>query len=419
MKAPESKRILAVVNNVWPPPVQITGISVIYECQKELAKLGNEVHILTSIGIWDKNARGSIGEDLREVRKWHQEEEKRYNIKFHTYNLQSLKAFPRLVFFINRFVPIALIPLLNLKYKFDVIHEYTSTPLLVFRSWLLKVILRSPIVCHTLIAQTPFFFGSFKWLSFFHPAIDTVICSSLDIKRKLISVGYPSKLLYSLPLGVDDKKFIKLPGRNGVRDRYRIPRDSRLFLFLAPIEPHKGPDIFVNSAIKLLKLSRQKNLLFIIATYKSPGKTPYEERKAEILKLTLGYEKYFKIYEGQHNVPSLMAMADFVVVPQTTIDGATSHPVTLLEAMAAKKITISSDICGISEVVKDGCNGFLFENKNIDSLAGKMLYVSKNFDRLTAVRKNAYRAIEDNYKVGEIAKRVNNIYRGKGENGCC
>ena len=47
-------------------------------------------------------------------------------------------------------------------------------------------------------------------------------------------------------------------------------------------------------------------------------------------------------------------------------------PRVILEAMALAKPAIASNVGGISEVVKDGVNGFLIEPKNISKLVEKI-----------------------------------------------
>lgn len=44
----------------------------------------------------------------------------------------------------------------------------------------------------------------------------------------------------------------------------------------------------------------------------------------------------------------------------------------LIEAMSCGKAVIGSDVGGISRLIEDGCNGFLFESENVDELANKM-----------------------------------------------
>ncbi len=414
MEIKKSKKILVLVNNVWPPPVWITGVSIVYDCLKELVHFGYEVHILTSVGLWEKNLQGSTtSSNLEDVNKWHTKQSAKYNLIFHTYSLGFLNKLPQLSFFVNRVVPLFMVPYLHKKYKFNIIHEYTSTPLLIFRGWVLKKILKVKVF-HTLMTELPTLLGSPMWLSLIKPKINRVICSNYRISENLISVGYPKSLTCYLSLGVNYKKFSNLPSKVSIRKKYFIKESKKVVLFVAPLDSYKGPDIFAKACEKVIEsnLVERKDLLFIIATYKSGGKIPYKVRKSQILKIIGVKKECFKIYEGVLNVKELYALSDIVVVPQTSIDGATGHPVTLLEAMAAKKVVIASDIHGIDEVVKDNVNGFLFSNKDTGSLAEKIIYVLKNLNNLEDIKSNASNTVEKKFGVDHIAKNLVNMYQG-------
>jgi len=400
-------RILFVVNNIWPPPVFVTGISVIYACIKQLAKTGYDVHILTSIGLWDKYAQKSRIDTLYDVRKWQQEEEKRYGVHFHTYSLPFLSAFPKLAFIVNRFIPILIVPIVHRKYSFDAIHEYTSTPALLYRSIILKRLCPSARIFHTIIAQIPNRTGSAGWISHFPPKIDCVICSSRFIADSMVAAGYAKSLIKVLSLGVDDQRFKAKHSRLTLRRKYGLKNRALIVLFIGPIEPHKGADIFAKAAVGLGKL---ENVIFICATYDSPGHIPYADRRREIERITMPLGNRFIIREGIHNVPELMALSDAVVVPQTTVDGATAHPVTLLEAMAAGCIVVASDLAG-TEVIQHGINGFIFANKNIHQLVRLLRSIAENSTVRTKIGSTAIQTIRKEYAISVIAKKLSAFYR--------
>lgn len=404
----KSKKILTIVNNVWPPPVLITGISIMYACQIESSKLGNEVHILTSTGLWDKDSQKSNIDDLYNVEKWFENEEKNHNIKFHTYNMSMFSRFPRLGFYINRIMPFFIVPFLHMKYRFDVVHEYTSTPLLIWRTFIFKKLFGVSKAVHTIVAGSPYFIGSHKMLSKVKPHIDKIICTNNRIYNNFKSIGYPTEELINLSLGVDGEKFKTLPDKKLSRKKYNILPEKYIFLFLAPLEHHKGPDIFAEAAKQLLKQSNSPNdVLFLIATYESPGKRHYKERKGDIQTILKNYEDNYKIIEGIFDVPELLALADAVVFPQRTFDGATGHPVTLLEAMLSECLVIGSDLAGINDLV-DGKNGYLFKLGSFEDLTDKMLHAYSHEHQIAPLKHAAKELIKDRYLVSSIAKVLNN-----------
>ena len=281
---------------------------------------------------------------------------------------------------------------------------------MLYRSYFLSLITKTKHV-HTLIAETPFFFGSYKWVRVFTPSIFKIICANASIKNNFIKAGYNPKKLEVITLGVNARKFDnKKFDKELLLKKYALPQDVKVVLFLAPIEPHKGPEIFIKGAVHALKRwGQKKNLLFLVATYKSPGKIPYEQRKQDFISKANGFRKHFKIIEGKHNVPELMAMSDLVCFPQVSTDGATGHPVTLLEAMSAKCLVLASDLAGLTEVVEHNKTGFLFKNKDYEDMGNKLLEAINSKNKSEIVEK-AYKEIYDKYNIDIVAEKIVKVY---------
>ncbi len=83
----------------------------------------------------------------------------------------------------------------------------------------------------------------------------------------------------------------------------------------------------------------------------------------------------------------------------------------VLEAMAFGVLVISSDCGGMSEVIEDGVNGFLFENRSKESLLSKLMLVSQlkneEYQRIT---KNARQTIEERFTEGNMVDGMLNLY---------
>jgi glycosyltransferase involved in cell wall biosynthesis len=401
--------VLVVINNIWPPPVLLTGVSILYECQKKLALLGHEVHLLTSIGVWDKCSSRSNIDELYDVKSWHQTQEQLFKVKFHTYDLSRLKKWPRLAFYINRLLPLIFIPYLHFKHRFNVIHEYTSTPALIYRSYLLKTLLSTRLY-HTIIAEIPTIMGSHSWLKFLTPKLDKIICTNKNIHHKFRAVGYSLNDLSLVPLGVDFEKFEKIPGRLVMKKKYGFDQKKTTVLFLGPLENHKGYKVFMEGALKALE--KVNDILFVLATYDSPdiNLRAYGERKNEILSLINSFPENFKILEGIHNVTELMAFSDFIVLPQISIDGATAHPVTMLEGMASKRPVIVSDLKALKELIIHKETGYLFNTNDPGNLSEVLLEAINESSLNEQIALNGYNLIRSKYRIEKIASSIEAIY---------
>lgn len=83
-------------------------------------------------------------------------------------------------------------------------------------------------------------------------------------------------------------------------------------------------------------------------------------------------------------------------------------PVVIQEGLAAGKPIIASDVGGIRDIIKDGWNGFLIEQKKPDRIAAKILELLNNEELITAFSKNAVET-SDVYDWGVIANKYRNI----------
>lgn len=166
--------------------------------------------------------------------------------------------------------------------------------------------------------------------------------------------------------------------------------------------------IFDNELMhKIQKNIEFNKLLFIFAGNDSYDDIfYYKELKREIEKFPN------KILLGkvlQTNMPSLYKAIDIVLVPSLF----ESASIVSLEAMAAKKIILASNVGGIPELVKDTERGFLFEKENIDDLKLKLLYILTNLKskKLDKIRDAGYEFCIKNYNWSKIADRTIEIYK--------
>jgi glycosyltransferase involved in cell wall biosynthesis len=104
--------------------------------------------------------------------------------------------------------------------------------------------------------------------------------------------------------------------------------------------------------------------------------------------------------------------SDVILVPSITteegVEEATS--LTMLEGMACGKIVVCTKVGGMKEVIKDGENGFLIDQKSEDAIVEKLLFIKNNMNQLEELKKNARHCAEKHGYI-EHAKTVLQIYK--------
>ena len=156
-----------------------------------------------------------------------------------------------------------------------------------------------------------------------------------------------------------------------------------------------------NRLIYIGAIDERKNILLLLQTLYSlvqNGKFYFleilgdflaEDYKNEILGYVKnkGLSKYIKFHGwvSQATVVEVLTIADILVVcsKQETL------PMVIAEAMAAGKVVVSSDVGGVSEMITDGIDGFLFDLENGQKLYEILSKLYDNYDDIKLLEKHA------------------------------
>ena len=94
---------------------------------------------------------------------------------------------------------------------------------------------------------------------------------------------------------------------------------------------------------------------------------------------------------SQRDLPRWYHMADVYISP-SHVDGSS---VTLMEAMASGLPCLVSDIAGNKEWIRDGVNGWLFRDGDVDNLAEKILSAIKSRGEFKRIGESARKTAEE------------------------
>lgn len=104
--------------------------------------------------------------------------------------------------------------------------------------------------------------------------------------------------------------------------------------------------------------------------------------------------------------------ADVVLIPSVTSDGiqeATS--LSMLEGMACGKVVLCSNIGGMKEIIQDGINGLLAEEKSPESIAQKLSAVEDNREITNIIGKHARNYVQQNHSYLKHAEKFLEVYK--------
>lgn len=113
-------------------------------------------------------------------------------------------------------------------------------------------------------------------------------------------------------------------------------------------------------------------------------------------------------YRRGKELKNIIKKAMFLALPSECYE---NFPYVVLEAFAYGKPVIGADIGGVPEQIDDGVNGCLFESGNASALAGKILHLVENPDKVRKMGRSARKKVKQQYGSGKHYESLINLYR--------
>ena len=195
---------------------------------------------------------------------------------------------------------------------------------------------------------------------------DTMICTSSAVMRAVQHIlerveKHTNKKckvrLVKIPLGIDTTVFRPLE-KAPLRDKYGIPKDAFVLLWLGRFSPGDKADLFplLLTFRNLIQNNKDRKLLLVLAGYQPPG-----SNYVEILKQSaslLGIQDNLVLLNN-HDISKRHELYNICDVFTSPIDNIQeTFGITPIEAMACGIPQVVSDWDGYKDTVQDGVTGF-------------------------------------------------------------
>ena len=181
--------------------------------------------------------------------------------------------------------------------------------------------------------------------------------------------------------------------RNDFRKKYKIPEDAFVVSYIGRHNKIKGFDILDQVAKQIEKIN--ENIIFI-----SGGTGDIESTSKNFIQL------------GWTDDPgSIVNASDLFILPNRS----TYFDLVLLEVLSLGTPVIASNTGGNKTVAKlsDGVN--LFESENIDEIVNSILDLTKDKEKLEAMKVSNLECYKNNFTLEKFAQRYINILKQIGE----
>lgn len=268
--------------------------------------------------------------------------------------LRDLKALWEIIKIINQIKP-------------DIVHTHTAKAGMLGR--IAAKLMGVKIIIHTFHGNV--FKGYFnKFMTAFFIFIekklaiisDKIIAISNQQKQEILDLGITNeKKINIIPLGFDFENVIpSLSDIGKFRKKYSIPQEAKLIGIIGRLAPIKNHKLFIDIAERLLK--KYDNLFFsIIGDGELNGYLQGEINRRNLNDKII-------ITGVIKNLKSVYADLDLVLLTSNN----EGTPVAIIEAMACRKIVMTTKVGGVVDIVENGVNGFCFQKGDSDSFVKKI-----------------------------------------------
>jgi glycosyltransferase involved in cell wall biosynthesis len=220
-----------------------------------------------------------------------------------------------------------------------------------------------------------------RWMGLLQK-VDAFFTPSNFLKKKMLAIGLQEHQVHHLPLFIPRNKF------------WGGEHNQGYFLFLGKLETIKGIDILIEAA----RIAKDVKLIIAGSVDKSQA--------GHLSNRLPSNAEYVGMKHGQDLI-ELLRNAFAIVLPSIWYE---NQPFSILEAFAAGKPVIASNLGGITELVAQHERGLLVEPGNSVELANALHWAVSNKGQMRKLGINARQYVTENHNPESHYKSLMSIY---------
>ncbi|MGQ9730190.1 MAG: GT4 family glycosyltransferase PelF [Candidatus Zipacnadales bacterium] len=304
------------------------------------------------------------------------------------------------------FTPSCITRLRRLVYDFqpDLIHAHLPRAILWIA--LAKRLFRLPVpLVYTEHNLQDVYSGWGRWIyRAFLPAVNYVVCVSEAVHKSFTKQWkWSDQRIRTIWNGIRMER--SSPRRSGgaVRAELDCDENAPLACNIANLASRKAHDILIAAMTRLHERLPQAQCWVA-------GSPEIDYAAAEATRQCLakyGAEGYVKLLGTRSDVPDLLNASD-VFVLSSRQEG---FPITILEAMAAGKPVVTTNVGGCAEAVVDGETGLVVPPEDPQALAEALEYVLTHPDEARRMGEAGRRRVEEHFTVEAMVKKHVEVYK--------
>ncbi len=235
---------------------------------------------------------------------------------------------------------------------------------------------------------------------------DYYIAVSKSFRNMLIDRGFNKDRIFTVYNGISFNNKIEIIPKEEFLRKYDICFEEKIIIgIVARLDLVKNHEVFINAAKQVLQTSN--DVLFLIA-----GSGPEKQRLISLI-------NEYKIDKNVHllgyvNQPySFFNAIDINVLTSNS----ESFPYVVLEGARLKKPIVSTNVGGLSDLIINDNNGYLFDIGDSSMLSKYLIKMINNKDKTKQMGENLYNKVKTEFSLKKMALDHCDIYKNILENG--
>ena len=233
--------------------------------------------------------------------------------------------------------------------------------------------------------------------------VAAIIAVSDSVRESVIErLQLPPERVRILPNWINPNLF-KPTDRDAARAMFRV-RANIVVACLGQITPAKGQEEFVRCAASLARI--RTDVEFLIAGEEQGDDKPFTQHLTTLAR-SLGLSEKLRFLGHVSHVPELLAAVDVVVVPSWD----EGFSLVTIEAMAARRAVLASNVGGIAGIIKDNVTGLMFPARDVHALTDKLLWLVSDAPLRERLSVQGQRDVYARFGRDQIVDEIEALYR--------
>jgi glycosyltransferase involved in cell wall biosynthesis len=229
--------------------------------------------------------------------------------------------------------------------------------------------------------------------------VATMVAVSEDLKRFITgTVGVPAERIKVIYNGQEILPAVGPEGKSRLRGEFGLEENESVVGVVGSLYPVKGHEYLLAAVPQVLK-SHPRTKFLIVGRGELEASLKEEVKRARL-------EKQVCFLGFREDVAALLSLMDIFVLPSLS-EGLS---IALLEAMAAGKPVIATNVGGNPELVVDGETGYSVPPRDPDALAAKLRLLLGNKCQAKTLGDNGQKRVRQKFSLQAMADNYQRLY---------